>query len=113
MRKDWKMPGPLSLTKLRSAHRVSEFISPSSMQTSTCRGSWRAFLARRSGWHQDSAKSAASPKAGPKERLHEETGGSGDGLRRRPEVSKRGAPRSVRARILILNPTFDLRPANP
>src|SRR5271157_1309027 len=67
MRKDSRTPSPRSLRKLRSVPRVSGFTFPSSMQTSTCRDSWRVSWARKSGWLPGWAKLADNPAAGPSE----------------------------------------------
>lgn len=59
----WKMPSHLSWMKLKSLHRVLEFIFPDWMQTYTFQASWRASWAPGNGWPQDLVRRVASPGA--------------------------------------------------
>src|ERR1035437_6342275 len=74
----WRTPSHLNLTKVKSLHPVLEFTFQSSMQTSTCLASWRAFSAQRSGWRPDSVELAGNPEAEPRERLPKRMAGSAE-----------------------------------
>src|SRR5580765_5086461 len=81
-----KTPSRPSLTKLRLLHRALDFTSPNWMRTSTCRASWRAFLAPGSGWQQRSVKPAASPGARPRRQRLERMGNWAEDLKKLPEA---------------------------
>src|ERR1035437_7819028 len=105
----WRTPSHLNLTKVKSLHPVLEFTFQSSMQTSTCRASWRAFSAERSGWRPDSVELAGNPEAEPRERLLEQTARSAEHLGRLLEARAPGyriaaGTRPLQKRVLTKRP---------